>query len=420
MTRFMAYQVVKSNSLFVLPAPISYSVELTYDCYHNCSGCANTWRNKKKSYLQQWKTLLDQIAPPDNRCQHAEVIRITGGEPTLHNEFFKIIKYLDTFGINHALFTCGRWKNPQQVIDLYLGCQNSVGMLISLHGHTKDMHHQFVKSDQDSFNETCSNIYMAAKSGVEVFTNTVLTCDTCQQINEIVSLSQELGAQCAVFNRFIGSSHPLHPSDDQLKQAIIQINQLNEQGIHCRIGNCIPKCFIPNSSEASNSGIEHCAISPDGWVRPDNHTKYTFGNLFNESIEKIWHSKKAAQYRTYCNELCLKCLEFSHCRGGERSEIIEYGLKQDRLMTNPIVDKKHEPIILNPTWKPVPIYRIKKGHSGYVLTRYNISIPVSSDICPLLDFIDGQHTLSEIDARLGDSAINVIGYLYKLDFIDFC
>lgn len=109
-----------------------------------------------------------------------------------------------------------------------------------------------------------------------------------------------------------------------------------------------------------------------------------------------------------------------NCRGGERSEIIEHGLKQDRLMTNPIVDKKHEPIILNPTWKPVPIYRIKKGHSGYVLTRYNISIPVSSDICPLLDFIDGQHTLSEIDARLGDSAINVIGYLYKLDFIDFC
>ena len=252
-----------------------------------------------------------------------------------------------------------------------------------------------------------------------MFTNTVLTSDRCQQIDEIVHLSQELGAQCAVFNRFIGHSQALQPSNNQLKEAIIQIDQLNKQGIHCRIGNCIPQCFVSNSSEGSNSGIEHCTISPDGWVRPDNHTKYTFGNLFNESIENIWQSEKARQYRTFVNASCLNCLEFSHCRGGERSEIVEYGLKQDKLMTHPIVNQGHEPIILNPTWKPVPIFQIRKGISGLVLTRYNMSIPVALEIQPLLDIIDGQHTLSEIEECFGDSAIEVIGYLYKRDFIEF-
>ena len=98
--------------MFAPSSPISFSIELTYSCNQHCSGCANVWTNERHQQLKAWRTLLDKIAPPDNRKKYAELIRITGGEPTLHSEFFEIIEYLDTFDIPYAIFTTGRWKKP--------------------------------------------------------------------------------------------------------------------------------------------------------------------------------------------------------------------------------------------------------------------------------------------------------------------
>jgi len=76
---------------------------------------------------------------------------------------------------------------------------------------------------------------------------------------------------------------------------------------------------MENSSEGCNSGIEACTISPTGWVRPDNLTNYTFGNLFEQSIADIWQSQQAQAYRTQIPSNCLSCVKLAHCRGGAKS-----------------------------------------------------------------------------------------------------
>ena len=398
-------------------APILYSLELTYECTNKCPACANLWHNQQELSQDLWIRILNYIFPSNDRQKYAELIRVTGGEPTLHKNFSAIIQYIDTFQIPHALLTNGQWANPLRIVELYENCKHFIGMLISLHGHTEDIHWQFVQhTDKKIFKKTCDNISVASKKGLTVYTNTVLTRYSCDHIESIISFSKNLGAECAVFNRLIGPDHDLQPTNEQLKNAVEIIESRPDE---CRIGNCIPPCFVPNSSECSNAGIEHCAISPDGWVRPDNLTNYVFGNIFNQSIEEIWQSEKAKLYRNFLNKDCLQCKVLSSCRGGERSEIIEYGLSKDRLMKKPITKTKKRSLVLNPYWKPYPLFRIKKSKSGYVITRHNISMPVDTELKPVLECINGDLSIAELNHSFGDSLLKVLGILYDNGYIEF-
>ncbi|WP_339138411.1 MAG: radical SAM protein [Candidatus Electrothrix sp. GW3-4] len=399
-------------------APLSYAVELTYACNNACTGCANVWGTQRQQTLTDWRNLFDRIAPPAHPHKYAELIRLTGGEPTLHPEFPRIVRHLDSLGIAHVLFTNGRWSDPASIINLYQGQENCLGLLISLHGNTPVAHNSLVK-DKNAFAETCTNIQRAADAGIEVFTNTILTKDSCEQVEDIIHLSQGLGAEYAVFNRFLGGDNPHQPSQEQLRKAVLLIEELHSQGVSCRIGNCVPKCFAPNTTEGSNAGIEHCAISPQGLVRPDNLTSTVFGNIFEQPMTEIWQSEQAQQYRQQIAAACLQCLELARCRGGDRSAALEQGEKQDLLMTGPICTAEPETLRLDPSWKPVARFRIREEAFGYLVTRYNWSVPVAFAAKPVLEAVNGEKTLAEIHKDFGDEALELIGRLYQENCVGF-
>lgn len=400
--------------------PLSYTVEITYACNHFCSGCANVSGSQRDLVLTDWKRLFDTIAPVEDRRKYAQLIRITGGEPTLHPDFFRIIEYVDSLDIPYAIFTNGLWNNPEQLITLFRKCTHLVGLLVSLHGSTAEAHTAFVENDGSSFQRTCANIRKATESGLEIFTNTVLTKHSCEQIEEIIALSQQLGSAHAVFDRYLGRPLPFEPSESQLRQAINRIEILHNEGVSCHLGDCVPPCFVPNSSLGANGGIEHCIISPEGNVRPDNLTSYTFGNLFEQTIEEIWQSEKADWYRKQLPESCLECVELSRCRGGCRSITIEYGLQGDPLMKQPLLEIAQDTLEFHPDWKVFPNFTIREEPFGYLLCRYNWSVPVTSDAKPLLDAImNREATLAELHERFGDAGLELIGHLYKEGCLEF-
>lgn len=398
-------------------APISFAVEITYDCNNACSGCANAMHRCKNGYLHDWKALFDRIAPPENRSEYAELIRVTGGEPTLHDDFRNIVQYIDSLNIPHALFTNGRWKNPDDIIQTLKACNNFLGLLISLHGSDAPTHCRFVGGKQEAFDETCQTIKKASKAGLSVFTNTVLNTHTCIQINDIIDLSLNMGAECAVFNRFLTGGHPLEPAQSQLKESISIIEAQTDIGKACRIGNCIPPCFIENRSEGANAGFEHCTIAPDGTVRPDNLTRYSFGNIFEFNLEQIWGSPAAHFYRKSLPDSCYQCDYLYRCRGGEKSLIIEYGLKSDTLMTAPIKKPSKISLEFNSQSIPVPNYRVRKESFGLLLFRYNWSIPLSGNAKPIIEAIDGDKAIGELYQLFGDPVLEIIAELYEQNFL---
>ncbi|MEK7253747.1 MAG: radical SAM protein [Bacteroidota bacterium] len=321
-------QTVRRQPLpFAAPAmPCVFTLELTTVCNNFCSGCANVELSRLKrdrknnmAYMTGWREILDALLR--NAEPQKIIVRLSGGEPTLHPEFEAVVDFLEENSIPHALLTTGRWTKlrTENLVEIYRRCRHAAGMLVSLHGSNAASHLAFVESTERAFQETCGNIRAASATGIRVFTNTVLTKYACEEIEEIVELSKSLGAACAVFNRFIGEGHPLQPTENQLLRAISTIAHLQNDGASCRIGNGFPKCFAPLTAFPTVAGYELCHISPDGRVRPDNFTPHSFGNLLHQPLAEIWQSPLAEAYRWHFPNTCMDCAALPACRGGIKS-----------------------------------------------------------------------------------------------------
>jgi AdoMet-dependent heme synthase len=323
--------------------PSIFTLELTTLCNNRCTGCANIEvpaqrllrQDQHRLFMQDWRVIIQRII---TQTDGKAVIRLSGGEPTLHPEFKEIVTYLDSFGVSHALLTTGRWQKvgEENLIDLYKNCKNSVGLLVSLHGADAVTHQSFVETSEKAFVETIDNIKKATQSGITVFTNTVITNQNFHQIAAIAQLSRELGATYAIFNRFLASHHRLLPTNNQLLTAIKTVQALRQQGVACRIGNKIPACFYPLTNYPTVSGFELCHISPQGGIRPDNLTPLQVGTIQNTPLSKIWSSEAIHQYRESVPTACLDCAAFASCRGGAKSLYSAQTRFADPLMQAPL------------------------------------------------------------------------------------
>lgn len=200
-----------------------FFLELTSACNNACIGCGNVFASNRSPtplWAQEWRTVLDRIAPSTSW------LKITGGEPTLHPEFEEIIEHVATLGIPFTLFTNARWEEPERLVRFLAGIPQLDGLLISLHGARAQSHEAFTCTP-GSFDETVANIRLAVDAGLKVTTSTVLTRYSCPEVEAIVALGQELGADHAAFQRFIGAALPeIEPSKVELQRAVRAIENI--------------------------------------------------------------------------------------------------------------------------------------------------------------------------------------------------
>lgn len=398
-----------------LSVPTIYSLEITPNCSNHCFACSVVF-NQNNLYLpaSQWRKAIHKISP------HLEVLKLTGGEPTLHPEFNDIVKTISYQNIRFTLFTNARWSHPQAIIDLLKSTPQCGGLLISLHGSDATTHEAFTNTPS-SFEETCENILRATKAGLRIHTSTVLTRHNYNQIKEIVALSQKLGAQRAVFNRYIGPYVPGISLDEwQIKYAIQEIERLKRSAIsfqHCPIkyGNCFPQCFTSNSSTGCWAGIAYCTIDPWGNLRPCNHSPMIAGNILEEPIEVIWQNEIMNRWREMRPEQCLNCTQVETCHGGCRAQAELLHVQQDPLIRAPILtDRFQSPIELDLYEASYPLLQcqIKPEKFGYVLLQGHSIVPVTPQAKSVLDNLNGQKTLRQIQHDFGQEALDFVGSLY--------
>jgi radical SAM protein with 4Fe4S-binding SPASM domain len=331
-----------------------FFIELTSACNNACLGCGNVFANNrspKPLSAQEWCTVLDRIAPSTSW------LKITGGEPTLHPEFEEIIEHVATLGIRFTLFTNARWLEPERLVHFLAGIPQLDGLLISLHGARAQSHEAFTCTP-GSFDETVANIQLAIDTGLKVTTSTVLTRHSCPEVETIVGLGQELGADHAAFQRFIGVALPeIEPGELELQRAVGAIenivsgeNRISGNGHGpkgnrklVRFGTPIPHCFAVNGSYGCLAGIAQATIDPWGNVRPCNHAPLVCGNLLTQSLEEIWHSAAMGAWRKMIPEECLGCGEFEVCRGGCRAVALLRGLEKDPLIGEPVLERAQQP-----------------------------------------------------------------------------
>jgi radical SAM protein with 4Fe4S-binding SPASM domain len=247
-------------------------------------------------------------------------LKLTGGEPTLYPGFAAFVAEVARRDIPFTLFTNGRWQKPDDIIALARNT-SCVGMLVSLHGHDAATHDAFTNTP-GSFAETTQNIQRAAEAGITVHTNTVLNRHNANNTNvvgEIIMLSRQLGATCAVFNRYIGRPIPhLHLPRAALLHALEVVASYQCKGYTVRYGTPMPKEAPPlthsadhtssptlplhsyaNEGAPCGAGAFSCTIDPWGNLRPCNHAPSitAAGNVLREPLEVVWRSPAMATWR---------------------------------------------------------------------------------------------------------------------------
>ena len=234
--------------------------------------------------------------------------------------------------------------------------------MISLHGPTAPVHESFTNIP-GSFDETIANIRLAISAGLLVATSTVITRQNYDQIAEIASLAADLGADHAVVSRYLGEPLPdLEPAAEELLTAVRAIEELRSAGARVRYGDCVPQCFVENSSTGCLAGVAYCAVDPWGNLRPCNHSPAVVGSLLEQPIESLWHSAAMARWRDLIPAACHTCAEFPRCHGGCRALAELRPEQRDPLVGAPLAQARpSERVRLHEGLRPVRRYRARRG-----------------------------------------------------------
>jgi radical SAM protein with 4Fe4S-binding SPASM domain len=411
--------------IHTLSSPAIFSIELTAECNGRCHGCCNVFYHREQRPAlpaNAWQAIFQAIAP------HAHRVRLTGGEPTLHPQFAEIIAQVAAFNFDFTVFTNALWKDPDQVVRLLAKAPLCSGLLVSLHGADAAAHEAF-SGVPGSFETVKANIARAAAAGLTVATSTVFTRYNCGQVKDIAALSHRLGADHAVFSRYLGRELPsLEPGAQELRQAVREVDLLQKQGQRAikkwrvKFGDCIPQCFVRSSSTGCLAGVAYCTIDPWGHVRPCNHSDIDCGDLLQVPLAQAWNSPAMQQWRQMIPPACENsCAAFSQCHGGCRATALARGLNQDPLMAMPLAADELPPpeqVELYEGLRPLGHYEVREERFGYVLLGANLAL-ASHHAKPLLDMCDGETTLLEIEQLYGQEGLALIADLHHKGLIEW-
>ena len=413
---------------FHLSTPVIYALELTPVCNNHCPGCGNAFideaeRSKRNLQdkclplaLEGWKNVLDRLAP------HAGYLKITGGEPTVHPQFQSIIREVAKKGIPFTIFTNGRWQNPERMVEFLAGLPECRGLLISLHGNTSALHEGFTNAP-GSFQQTIANIRLATQAGIHVATSTVISRYNYDQINAIIDLSNRLGAEHAVFKRYLGLPvKDLETSNEQLCIAVQSVETAihNQWGV--KWGNCLPECSVgENTSSGCLAGIAYCAIDPWGNLRPCAHDPLICGNVLEKPVKEIWEGPELQSWRAFIPENCTGCSILAICRMGCKATALLNGNVETFKRISPKLRVNHDSseISLFEGFYPIKKQMFTQDESfGEAWVNGNKLTLIPERDLQVVAACDGGHTLKQIDQKFGAEGLNTIGYLLQHDLIE--
>lgn len=149
--------------------------------------------------------LAEQLILFSRKCG-AQSVTLIGGEPTLHSDLLKIIRFAHSLGMREAMATNGIALADASFVEK-LECAGLSSLGLSLKGFSPDEYSRNAGFDAyDAFYEAVENV---ASSSIEFAVTTVLSEESFPRIVDAVSKLAQRGANAFVF------SFDFSPCDDR-------------------------------------------------------------------------------------------------------------------------------------------------------------------------------------------------------------
>lgn len=219
-------------------------VYITKLCNVKCSFCYYRYEdNPSHTPFENIKAILEKFC----REYKIKYVDITGGEPTVHPQIIEIIKCTLEYGIKPTVITnAQRPKIISKLIDNGLE-----DILVSVQGFGNK--HDDVVGKKGAFNKVMETLLILNEREFGFRTNTVLTHNSCSNIEELADLFIELSPRIVnliSFNPYEGSlwrdrinNEFQIPYTLQAEAAKKAIDILSDAGIWVNV-RYIPLCFM--------------------------------------------------------------------------------------------------------------------------------------------------------------------------------
>jgi len=361
-----------------LCSPFLIVWNFTNACNLRCKHCYQNASKPLPSELTL-KEKLDII----NQLDRAGVplIALSGGEPTIHPDFLKIVEEGSRRGIYMAVATNGIRFSSIEFTEKALKAGLKY-VEVSLDSVSSEIHDE-IRGVKGAWETTIQGVRNLVKMNASVGLAMTVTKLNYREVEDMVKLGEELGVKRVIFFNFIPTGRgrdivklDLTPVErEELLRKVYELARKSRVQVAstapqlARVswqmssgGDCLPTHFTPPHSQSlralaefiggCGAGRIYAAIQPDGKVTPCVFLPIIVGDLRVNSFQEIWSSSpvlRKLRYKELLKKPCGEC-PYRYVCGGCRARA--YGYFNDFLAPDPgclrgeIVGKSLEHVII--------------------------------------------------------------------------
>lgn len=328
--------------MYLPKSPLELSIELTTRCNLDCPHClAEASKEGKSIPYDRILSLVDEA-----QLIGVRILDLGGGEPLLYDGFFDLCEYILSKGLKLSFVTNGlliptRINSLRRILKKY---DDLLGVGVSLDGPSPELHGYF--RPKETFDSAIEAIIMLRESGAKVSVSCVLNKENIKVIPEFLSFLSALNISDVRFLPFMplgrGAKFKSEVLSSRAIYDFLQQKHSWNKIFKGNIGFQMPWEFLflpPKKRQAGpcEAGYTRLWINSHGDVTPCAYMiDVIIGNIYHDSISKIWHDSfvlKKLRDPTLLKGPCATCAYRDGCRGGCRG--LAYFLEGDYLCSDP-------------------------------------------------------------------------------------
>ncbi len=270
---------------------LSLMLELTFACQYKCPFCYNEKNIREKILnLKKYEEILK-----DAKSEGCLYLTLSGGEPTLSKDFFKICKIAN--GLNYSIRIKSNGYNWEK--DFVKRLKDEVSPFnvdLSLLGGTEKTYEK-VSGVLGSFRKFLKTIEYLKKEGIRIRFKFPLNSLNEKEVDGVFKFARELEIKIDGFAEITpmnnGDLFPLNfsPSKEAIIKMYENIYKLNNRETLFFSEEEMDKMEL-DSPFACGAGIANLCIDPYGNVFPCVAWRHKVGNLWEKGLKDIWNSKE--------------------------------------------------------------------------------------------------------------------------------
>lgn len=320
-------------------APRIVHFDVTSNCNSNCIYCLSSDRMKKQKDLST-KKIMDVLK--ELSSLGTWILTISGGEPLLRDDIFKILDYAKEKEISIRLFTNGILIDDLTAKKLSK-YKDTMIIQVSLDSNNPK-HHDIQRGMKGSYLKTVNGIKNLIKHDIKTVVSSVITPITLQDVEATADFIHKLGiGYLRIGNANLYSNKAKYNKDKieldekQVKVLGEKIKKLAETYKSSMKFSLSPNAINYNNSEgpydvaSCTAGVVSLYITSLGEVYPCIALCYPelkAGDIHKDPLIKIWNNapifKKLRNLSFEDFEKCKSCSMRDTCRGGCRGNSYEY------------------------------------------------------------------------------------------------